>query len=98
MGVEGAVPKVIEDRSVKLVCAAASDDGDLSTRQAAILGRKGGRLDLELLQRIHGNQVIESAARAGLERRTAGAGTGRTMRGDSHVRTAAVPGEVICGR
>src|SRR5262249_15218269 len=58
VGIQNVVAQIIEDRSVELVRARASNDRDLSTRLTAKFRRIGGGLNTEFLKSIHGNQTV----------------------------------------
>src|SRR5580692_4150293 len=52
VGVKQLVFDELIGRTVKLVAAAASNDGDHTTRQPSVFGRKAAADDLELLHRL----------------------------------------------
>lgn|SRR6266536_4974071 len=62
--VQDIVPQVVEQRTVKIICARAGEELYLPAGRPAELWRKTGSLNLEFLQSVNGDQTVGSTERS----------------------------------
>src|SRR5260370_24964522 len=80
---------------MKLIRTRTGQDGDLRSWRAAEFGRKGGRLNAELLQRIFRNKVIRATSHTDAADGACGSLTKQRPGLDTDIRADSIYREVI---